>query len=418
MLNHAIELAGAGAVVDLVGYEGRPLPVCVSEHSRIRSHRVKVSDPAWRHRLPRPLFALHAGWRMTILSLRLLRRLLKQVYRPEYLLVQVPPSVPSLAVALAVSRLRRARLFIDWHNLGHTVLGSRLGHDSWLVRLARSVEISLARRAPVHFCVSAAMQQVLSNDWALRGVRSLYDLPRTQPPRLGADERRSFLRRLSAPPAASDDGGEPGVALAVSATSWSSDEDFGLLLQALPMCEALFVEQALEHGEDPALRLLIVVTGDGPRREAFEAAARSLSLSTIRIATAWLSAEEYPRLLAAADLGLCLHRSTSGLDLPMKVVDMLGAGLPVCALDYGGALGERLRDGENAILFRSAEALGKALHELLRDFPGGSYGLEALRDHIRSTPLPGWREEWRRVAGPLFFPGSGAPVRRRESPLK
>ena len=58
-------------------------------------------------------------------------------------------------------------------------------------------------------------------------------------------------------------------ALLVSSTSWTSDEDFGLLLEALVSYEAA-AQEASKAGRDPTC-LLLLITGKGPQKAYYEA---------------------------------------------------------------------------------------------------------------------------------------------------
>lgn len=142
-------------------------------------------------------------------------------------------------------------------------------------------------------------------------------------------------------------------ALLVSSTSWTEDEDFGLLLDA-----CILYDQEAMTTKLP--RLLLVITGKGPLKEFYEDQIDKLCLENITIVTAWLPAEAYPQLLGSADLGVSLHLSSSGLDLPMKVVDMFGCGLPVCAVDYP-VLSELVQHDKNGLTFHTSTELANHL---------------------------------------------------------
>ena len=71
--------------------------------------------------------------------------------------------------------------------------------------------------------------------------------------------------------------------------------------------------------------VLLCVTGKGPLKQQFQARMAASDLRRVACRTLWLESGDYPRLLGAADLGVCLHTSSSGLDLPMKVSRCLEA---------------------------------------------------------------------------------------------
>lgn len=65
--------------------------------------------------------------------------------------------------------------------------------------------------------------------------------------------------------------------------------------------------------------MLFLVTGKGPQREAYRERMKGMNLRRVAFRLLWLEAVDYPLLLGSCDLGVCLHTSSSGVDLPMKV---------------------------------------------------------------------------------------------------
>ena len=181
-----------------------------------------------------------------------------------------------------------------------------------------------------------------------------------------------------------------------------------MLLEALTALDGeLAKAETAAADAAPALRVVAVVTGKGPLKAAYEARMRTMALRHVAVCTMWLDPADYPRLLGAADLGVCLHTSTSGLDLPMKVVDMFGCGLPVCAAGFP-CLGELVRAGVNGRVFDGPAQLAGQLAALLRGFPAAGAELARLRAGARAWSARRWDSEWAARAAPLFPPALAA----------
>lgn len=332
MLYHCLSLAEAGIQVDLVAQRGsRPLE-SVERHQNIRMHLMaplpdlKGFGPL---RLPLKFLILFVQLIWTLFS----------VPRPDSFLVQSPPALPTLPVVRLVSWLRGSLMIIDWHNLGYTLLALGLPparrNTNLVVRLYRWVEHQSGWRANKHLCVTRALKGWLKSEWGIDAT-VLHDRPPALYQPLAPSQRPRTLRALAdvqralAPSlsAALDSVATGSARLVVSGTSWTPDEDFGILLRAAQQLD----KHALANAAFPSV--VFVITGRGPLRDRYLAEAAQLGLQRVSIHSAWLSAEDYPLLLAAADLGVSLHSSSSGLDLPMKMLDMYGAGLPVCALNF------------------------------------------------------------------------------------
>jgi beta-1,4-mannosyltransferase len=398
MQYHAQALAAAGVDVDLVGFEGTPLPAAIAGTPGVAVHRLTPSTLRRRSGIG---YALLAAIDALRLSFRLWR-MLKSLPRPDLVLIQNPPAFPTLAVTWFALRQPGVRFVIDWHNLGYTLLRLRLGQWHPAVRVARWLERRDARRVDANLSVSRSLATFLENKFGVKQASVLYDRPASVfvPIDRAARERfrQALFSRLGIHTAI--------VGFIVCPTSWTEDEDFDVVIEAV-----LRLEERVRGWEAAGAArrfpdLVILVTGDGARRAEFERRFAGLPARRVQLRSRWLQPDDYPRVVGSADLGLCLHRSSSGLDIPMKIADLFGAGVPVCALDYGACLAERVRHGDNGLLFSTARQLADVLFDIFATFPEDQPLLERLRNGARKSARPTWEEGWVREARPVLLPAA------------
>jgi beta-1,4-mannosyltransferase len=350
----------------------------------------------------------------------------------DCVLVQNPPAMPLLAVVYFFSVCQgflyrhRPAMVIDWHNLGFTMLSK----TPIFASVARVYEQFMAPRATAHLCVTAAMKSFLVQQFGIPAefVSVLHDCPNAMFQPRSSKDNHELLQRLHGKLCAAcprswyehldpsrqtlfteiDENGQytprPGrPALITSSTSWTPDEDFDPLLVAL-----VRLDQQITEDVDSSLKVFVVVTGKGPRRSYYQQQISLLKLHNVVIETLWLEPGDYPRLLSCSDVGISLHTSTSGIDLPMKILDLFGCQVPVCAINFR-CLPELVEDNVNGMIFQSSTELQEQLWGLLSPldkYPGAwpPHGFGDLAKFSRS--LQGrkrWDNEWNEHAKPVIL---------------
>jgi len=395
MQYHAISIAKHGGRVDLIGYQESEVHPEISSSPLIRI----VAIPAAPKQLQtgnKLLFLLFAPLKVLWQVWSLYRALGYRTKPARWMLVQNPPSIPTLAVAQFVCLVRNTRLVVDWHNFGYSILALKLGQAHPLVRISKWYEFLFSCLTTDHLTVTNAMARKLWNDFGIT-AQSLHDRPPAHFQPLSSEQRSALLARLPKTAQHVEDLETGAWKLIVSSTSWTADEDFSILLDALVGYSAAVTEGT------KLPKILAIITGKGPQKEHYETRIKALNqenkLSHVLICTAWLSTEDYASLLGAANLGVSLHTSSSGVDLPMKVVDMFGTGLPVVGWSEFEAWPELVTEGVNGRGFASAAQLQALLVEL---FSGSGNRLQRLRQGALQECNRRWDDEWNPVAGRLF----------------
>ncbi|CRL06341.1 CLUMA_CG019094, isoform A [Clunio marinus] len=343
------------------------------------------------------------------------------IKKADVVMLQNPPGIPSLALCYLYCKIRRAKFIIDWHNYTWSIMALESSTKSFTVKLARLIEGFFGRRSDLNFCVTKAMKQDLYDNYNIKAT-VLYDRPSEKFQKISLERKHQLFQELSTLhpefKAPHDDSktstaftsavlnqrgstihnqfklreGRPG--LLVSSTSWTADEDFQILLDAL-----IYYDNTAKEDADKYPKLICAITGKGPLKSMYEKKIADQEWKFVKIVTPWLKSQDYPLMIASADLGVCLHFSSSGLDLPMKVVDMFGCGLPACAMNFK-CLSELVVDGQNGFVFNNATELGRQLTDWFYGFPS-NIALDAMKDefskNLQQFQSLRWKENWENI---------------------
>lgn len=394
MCLHAKSFANLEYSVNLCGYLESELSTEFVDNPWIEVYDIPVIRNS--KNLPFLLFAVE---KMVLQFFHIFQRLF-EFRGSDYIMIQNPPSIPILLIVLVFIKLfsRHTKLIVDWHNLNYSILDLRFQNEKHpLVKFLKMYEKYLGRFSDLNITVTKGLKQYLVQEFGLKDDRTivLYDRPGDQFNPL--DKLEYTKDEIILHEAFKDVDKSIDYKILVSSTSFTPDEDFNVLLDALK----LYDESNLETP------LLVIVTGKGPMKAHFlETIKLKKFLSKVVVKSVWLAIEDYPIIMAVADLAISLHTSSSGLDLPMKILDFFGCGIPVISLNFS-CISELVNHNTNGLITQNEgnnekQTNASEVHRLLELALTNQAVYTTIKQGAMAESQLRWNQNWNRTLQERF----------------
>ena len=411
---HAIELSQICPVNIICYEETKPLKT-ILENKNIKIFPLKTMKPLKAMPLRFIIWICFYGpLKFLYLFFQILKHLLISTKPYSHILIQNPPSMPSFLTAAIAKFFTNCNVVVDWHNTAYSIVMNvnNKPETNIVIRLLKNYELIIPKYFDYHFTVTKAMKQMLiEKGYKADRITVLYDKPFMNI-NSSFDQRVELYKRLKKDlPEYSHSfidtiiNNSEKVICGVSSTSWTPDEDFSVLFDAL---------LAYEKSEKQLPKMLIFITGKGPMREMYEKKIEEENMKRVCIVPVWLSHEDYPLVLSSCDFGVSLHQSSSQLDLPMKVLDMFGCSLPVLARGYPCLKDELVVEGEYGYCFDNSDELKDLLLNILSSEEKSQLFFEKMKKNVMQKNNITWAQNWKNEVGPLFLNFKGSFDEKKE----
>ena len=419
MLNHCIALTESFPninEVSLIGYDGGDIRSDIANNSKIKQYHFFQKINKFLRKLPRILFIFVALLKIILQTISLTWILLR-IPKFRFLILQNPPGIPSMLICWIICKIRGSKFIIDWHNYGYTILKVN-NRPNFIVNLAYKYEKFIGKKSDLNFCVSRAEKRDLKKQFNIdaiclpdRPVKGLFkflneieanDLYKNYPNELYSLIDTHLEKNQNKKPI-----------VMISSTSWTPDEDFSMLLDAFIKTEEMIKESIEDKTkkdiynitEDKIKKILFLITGRGPMRDKFMEKISEANLKYFDVKSIWLESDDYPKLLSLVDLGVSLHYSSSGIDLPMKVVDMFSGCLPVASVYYE-TINELVQENVNGFLFKNSKDLSKILKNVIIEISatGKCEKINKFRENLhKELDKNDWVSQWKQRVIPALI---------------